>query len=362
MHGNSGASSHGGGQHGAPPHSTPHPPPPHHTSHMHPNLLPHPMLISGNNSHQPVGSCNAGELSPPQHPHQSNLPMSLNMPTQNPMIPPHPMIAAAARAAQLVNFPIRPPPPPPCSVGLSTAGPFPHTNFSSTMSSPKRPSPESSPVEPVSLSSPRISHAISSQFSSCLTSSRHIDFTANITSSSNGPITTSSSRSSKGSGFTIDNIIGDQRRSDSSNNNNMVRNDEHSDEEKEDEVRLKIDKCSSPIQKERLDKYESNSHTKEEERVKIEKDDEDTSVVADKVYDVKNYEETSKLMQQMHPTSNLPSFLHCAMLGKMVTTNSENDSSIDLYQNKDKFKRSAISPLHLQSSHYQNSTKEDSWK
>ena len=32
-------------------------------------------------------------------------------------------------------------------------------------------------------------------------------------------------------------------------------------------------------------------------------------------------------MQQMHPTSNLPTFLHCAMLGKMVTTNSENDNS-----------------------------------
>ena len=368
MQANGGAASHGGGPPGALPQSAPHPPPLHHGSHMHPNLLPHPMLISGSNSHQPVGNSNPGQLSPTQHPHQGGLPMGVNMPSQNPIIPPHPMIAAAARAAQLANFPLRPPPPPPCSVSFSSSGSFPHSNFPSSVKSPKRPSPENSPLEQVGLSSPGMSNTMSSQFSSSFTSSKENEYI------SNAATTTSSSKSSRGSGFTIDNIIGDQRRNDTSNNNNMFRNGEDHYGEKE-EVRLNPRNISSSIQgdidkSETVSQYESDSTLREKEVIKVEKDDENPCPTASEKIDPDTnssykpniYDEPQKLLKQIHSPSNLPSFLQCAMLGKMVANTHENENSNDLYQDKEKFKRTAVSPFHLKSTHYQDTMKEESWK
>ena len=332
MHGNGGAASHGSGPPGAVPHSNPHPPPPHHSNHMHPNLLPHPMLMSGNNSHHSVGSSNPGELSPTQHPHQGNLPMGLNIPSQNPIIPPHPMIAAAARAAQLVNFPLRPPPPP-CSVAFSSAGPFPNSNFSTVIKSPKRTSPENSPPHQFGMPSPGIDSTITPRFSASLNSSKENEYISHKAGLSNAPIMTSSSKSSRGSGFTIDNIIGDQRRNDTSNNNNMVRSDEVSFSEKEDENTLKYEKSSPSIEKD-LEKEERVSESGEKDIVKLERDDDESRlVVLDNIdqdiassHKLKNYEETTKLVHHINTTSNLPSFLQCAMLGKMVSTSTKEDS------------------------------------
>ena len=369
MHGNSGPASHVG-PHGHAPHPVSHQPPPHPSSHLHPGLLPHPMLMSGSNSHQSLGSCNNGELSPTNH-HNTNLPINLNIPTQNHMMPPHPMIAAAARAAQLVNFPIRPPPPP-CSVGFPAVT-LPLNNPSS-IKSPRRPSPENSPLEQSGLSSPTINSSYLSPLSSFLSSSRQEDIISNTITSSNVPITKSTMRSSKGSGFTIDNIIGDQRKSDSSNNNNTVNQDENCVEEKENEERVDSN-SSSAIQSntERKDignEYNKDSNIQKTEVIKIEKAEEDSEYKIEKDIEktnlnssckTKNYEGPTKQINQLHSTSNLPSFLQCAMLGKMVTT-SQHDILKDTYQDREKYKKASISPIHLQTSHYQTTASDDAWK
>ena len=74
-----------------------------------------------------------------------------------------------------------------------------------------------------------------------------------------------------------------------------------------------------------------------------------------------NYEGSPKIINQLHTTSNLPSFLQCAMLGKMVTT-SQHDILKDTYQDPEKYKKASISPIHLQTSHYQTTASDDAWK
>ena len=154
----------------------------------------------------------------------------------------------------------------------------------------------------------------------------------------------------------------------------MVRNGEDLYGEK-DEARLNPRNVPSSIQgdiekSERVTQYESNSTLRDKDVIKVEKDDEDPCLGAsDKIdpdtnssYKPNIYEEPPKLLNQIHSPSNLPSFLQCAMLGKMVANNHENDNSNDLYQDNEKFKRTAVSPLHLKSTHYQDTMKEESWK
>ena len=104
--------------------------------------------------------------------------------------------------------------------------------------------------------------------------------------------------------------------------------------------------------------------------MKVEKNDDDSNYKTEKLNETidensstkdKCYENQPKLMHQLHSTSNLPSFLQCAMLGTMVTT-SQNNVLKDCYPDSEKYKRNVISPIHLQTSHCQPMTREDSWK
>ena len=373
MHG--GASHHGvpssAGHHSGPTHSTSHqPPPPHPSSHLHPGLLPHSMLMPGPTSHQASGSCNGGDISPP-HQHPNTLPMSLNLPPpQNQIVPPHPMIAAAARAAQLANFPIRHPPPP-CSVGFPGVS-LPLNTATSIAKSPKRPSPETSPFVPRELPSSQMNGSLTPQFSSCLNSSRHDDIPTNIMSSSNTSITKSTMRASKGSGFTIDNIIGDQKRKpDSSNNNNtMVGRIESYVEEKRCNDALDI--AGRPLIQTRMDENtisncKDNVSDKElTKQVKLENeedDDESSYRITDENDESHRVKDISQ--HKLHPTSNLPSFLQCAMLGKMVASSKNaidsNESCQDMME-KSQHSDPTISDIHLPTSHYHTNSMVESWK
>ena len=366
MHGNSSAGGHGGPP-GHSSHTTHHQPPSHPpSSHMHPGLLPHPMLMPGSGSNPNLGTCSNGNISPPHQQH-NNLPMSLNVPPQNHIMPPHPMIAAAARAAQLVNFPIRPPPPP-CSVGFPPSTLTLNTS-SSAMKSPRRPSPENSPTLPSELSSPNLNSPFSSPFPSCLTSSKPAEFTSNVITASNIPMTKSTMRSSRGSGFTIDNIIGDQRKGDSSNNNNTVVRGENYVEEKEDEntsevgnsfPKTKVEENSS------VEGYNNDFNIQNTEVVKTEKEDENTNNNANEVNEDTNFDSLKQPGDDQtlkhplhHQGSNLPSFLHCAMLGKIVANTKSELFTESCEENMEKQQKSAISPILLQPPHYQTT---DSWK
>ena len=91
--------------------------------------------------------------------------------------------------------------------------------------------------------------------------------------------------------------------------------------------------CSSLVERD-LEVEERVSESGGKDIVKLEReDDESKLVVPDNIdqdigstHKLKNYEETTKLVHHINTTSNLPSFLQCAMLGKMVSTSTKEDS------------------------------------
>ena len=410
MHGGGAA----GGLHSGNNHMSPHPPPPPPpSSHLHPGFIPPPLLMSGGcPPHHPNARSN-GQMSPPiSSPYGSGLPPPPNLnlpPHQNHLIhPTHPMIAAAACAAQLANLPSRhasahsghaPPPP---SVGFPPLK-LPLNSSSATLNLSERSSPTRSPdgTCPSAAVSPHIvfgnaSLTSPSSFQSILaaTSKGGEELSSSlVTSSMTTSLAKSSMRSPKGSGFTIDNIIGAGEQGNKtfcSNNNHKI--DSHHDtshidskENKEgygkhapisdkniepkcnkyDEEEQKKLKTTSSIKVENCDSEcveTSNNNSYDDD------DDDDTtnkktsSNLVKLNMENRDGEEADEKLNNAVP--HLPSFFQSAMLGKIAETtdNKKKIESSFCYSGKEEHNIMPIPTTQMQTSLFKTITAAASWK
>ena len=116
--------------------------------------------------------------------------------------------------------------------------------------------------------------------------------------------------------------------------------------------------------------YDDEPNIQKVNTVKMEKDVDDSICKMERITGKINVDSSNKsgddeeeinVRHQLKQTSNLPSFLHCAMLGKMAET-SQNNIQNDSGQDVEKDLTAAISPTQLQKSLYKNIASTASWK